>query len=369
MSDSTTPTGATKPTLFDPVQLGDLQLANRVVMAPMTRSRADEAHGDVVTDLHVSYYAQRATAGLVITEGTQPSITGKGYCRTPGLHDAAQVAAWRRVTDAVHAAGGTIVVQLMHVGRIACAENKPAGADTVAPSAIRADIELYTDAVGMASVVLPRALTTEEVGGVVAEFAHATALALAAGFDGVELHAASGYLPMQFLSTGTNHRTDRYGGSAENRARFVVECLEAMAAVAGAGRVGVRICPGNTFNDLTDADPAATYAALLGAIDPLGLAYLHVIRSPDPEVDAFAIAAAHWHGPTILNDFFTFESATAAVADGTCEAVSFARHYLANPDLVERFRTGTPLARFDRTTLYTPGPAGYTDYPTAATAG
>ena len=173
------------PTLFDPVRLGDLQLANRVVMAPMTRSRADEAHGDVVTDLHVEYYVQRATAGLLVTEGTQPSITGKGYFRTPGLHDAAQVAAWRRVTDAVHAAGGTIVVQLMHVGRVACAENKPAGADTVAPSAIRADVELFTDTAGLAPVVIPRALATDEVAGVVAEFGHAAKLALAAGCDAI----------------------------------------------------------------------------------------------------------------------------------------------------------------------------------------
>ena len=353
----------THPTLFDPVALGELHLANRVVMAPMTRSRADEANGDVVTDLHVAYYARRATAGLVITEGTQPSITGKGYCRTPGVHTPAQVDAWRKVTDAVHAAGGTIVVQLMHVGRIACKENKPEGADTVAPSAIRGDVSLFTDAVGMAHVVEPRALRTDEVPLVVEEFRAATACAMAAGFDGVELHAASGYLPMQFLSTGTNRRDDRYGGSAENRVRFVVECLDAMAAEAGAGRVGVRICPGNTFNDLHDDDPERTYATLLGAIDHHGLAYLHVIRSPDPAVDAFAIAAAHWNGPTILNDSFDFASATEAVRSGACTAVSFARHYLANPDLVARFRTGAPLARFDRKTLYTPGPEGYTDSP------
>ncbi len=349
------------PTLYDPVRLGALALANRIVMAPMTRGRADEH--DRPTELHVRYYAQRATAGLIVTEGVQPSVHGKGYCRTPGLHDEAQAAAWRQVTDAVHAAGGRIVVQLMHCGRIASHHNKAAGARTVAPSAVRADVALYTDVVGMAPVDEPEELTTAEVADVVAEYAAAAALARSAGFDGVELHAASGYLPMQFLSTGTNLRTDRYGGDAHGRSQFVVEVMEAMAAVVGADRVGVRICPGVTFNDVSDADPVDTYTTLLRRLRGGGWAYVHVIRSPLPDLDAFALVRECFDGPVVVNDGFDLDSAQEAVATGVGDAVSFARAFIANPDLVERFRRGAPLATFDRRTLYTPGPQGYVDYP------
>jgi N-ethylmaleimide reductase len=347
--------------LFDPVRLGDLELSNRIVMAPMTRSRAGE--GDAPTDLNVQYYRQRATAGLIVSEGTQPSANGKGYCRTPGIHSAAQIAGWRKVTDAVHAEGGRIVLQIMHCGRIGVAENKDCGAETIAPSAIRAAGQMFTDTAGMVDFTMPRALETEEIPGVVAEFGQATRNALVAGFDGVELHAASGYLPMQFLSTGTNKRTDQYGGSVENRIRAVVEMLEAMAEAAGPGRVGLRICPGVLFNDIQDDDPTETYTALLKSVDPMGLAYLHLILLKSPLVDGFAVAKANFTGPLILNDSISLERGNELVDTGQADAISFARYYLANPDLVRRFREGAELARFDRRTLYTPGPAGYTDYP------
>lgn len=347
--------------LFDPVKLGDVALANRIVMAPMTRSRAGT--GDAPTGIMVDYYRQRASAGLIVTEGTQPSKHGKGYCRTPGIYTEAQVAGWRHVTDAVHAEGGRIVLQLMHCGRIAARLNKDPDAETVAPSAIRAKGQMFTDAAGMVDFDEPRALETGEIPAVVDEFRQASRNAIEAGFDGVELHAASGYLPMQFLSTGTNHRTDRYGGSLENRIRFTVETLAAMSTAVGAGRVGLRICPGNPFNDIEDADPTATYGALLGAIDGLRLAYLHLVHLRIPQVDGLAVAARHFTGKLILNESITYDSAREYVGSGRADAISFARSFIANPDLVRRFRDGTELARFDRKTLYSPGAEGYSDYP------
>lgn len=346
--------------LFSPGKLGAIPLTNRIVMAPMTRSRA--ADGDVPTNLHAEYYAQRATAGLIITEGTQPSLTGKGYCRTPGIHSSEQVAAWRNVTDAVHARGGHIVLQIMHVGRIASHLNKAPGTETVAPSAIRAAGEMVTEE-GNVPLDMPRALETHEIAGVIAEFADATRNALAAGFDGVELHCTSGYLPAQFLSSSTNKRTDAYGGSAANRVRFVIETLEAMAAVAGADRVGFRICPGIPFNDIYDDNPEETYGTLLEAASPLGLAYLHLIDVANPQVESLALAKRCWRGSLILNEGMTFERAQALVQEGTADAISFGRPFIANPDLVERFRSGAALADFDPSSLYTPGPQGYVDYP------
>jgi N-ethylmaleimide reductase len=347
--------------LFDPVLLGDLQLSNRIVMAPMTRSRAGD--GDVPTALNVEYYRQRATAGLIVSEGTQPSENGKGYCRTPGIHNAAQIAGWRKVTDAVHAEGGKIVLQIMHCGRIGAQANKAPMAETIAPSAIRAAGQMFTDTLGMVDFDMPRALETGEIPAVIAEFGQATENALKAGFDGVELHAASGYLPMQFLSTGTNRRTDHYGGSAENRVRAVVEMLEAMVAVAGAGRVGIRICPGVPFNDIQDDNPEETYATLLKAIEPMGLAYLHLILLKTPQVHGLEVVKANFTGNVILNDSITLEHGNRIVDSGEAAAVSFARYFLSNPDLVRRFREGRELAHFNRKTLYTPGPIGYTDYP------
>jgi N-ethylmaleimide reductase len=352
---------STKVSLFDPVRLGDLKLTNGIVMAPMTRSRAGA--GDAPNDLNVEYYRQRATAGLLVTEGTYPSKNGKGYCRTPGICTPAQVAGWRRVAEAVHRAGGKIAMQIMHCGRIGSRYNKDPDAETVAPSAVRAAGQIYTDAAGMADFEEPRALRLDEIPGVIEEFRQATANAFAAGLDGVELHCASGYLPMEFLSTGTNRRTDAYGGSVHNRIRFVVETLQAMIRVHGPGKVGIRICPGNPFNDVQDDDPVETYSVLLEAIRPMNLAYLHVIRSPRPELDAFVLARQHFQGPLILNDSFDVATARQAVAAGQAEAISFGRYFISNPDLVRRFREGAALAPMNNRTLYTPGAVGYTDYP------
>lgn len=350
----------TPTNLFAAVALGDISLRNRVIMAPMTRSRADA--DDAPTALMAEYYRQRASAGLIITEGTQPSLNGKGYPRTPGIHSERQIAAWRAVTDAVHAEGGSIVLQIMHTGRIASRSNKAAGTEIVAPSAIRAAGQIFTEA-GMADFDEPRALATDEIAGVIAEFALAASNARAAGFDGVELHCTSGYLPAQFLSSGSNHRTDNYGGSAANRARFTIEALDAMAAAIGAGRVGFRICPGNPFNDIYDENPAETYGALLDAASPLGLAYLHLIDVPNPQVESLALAKAHWPGKLILNEGMTGERAETLLRDGVADAFSFGRPFIGNPDLVARLRAGAPLADFDPASLYMGGAQGYTDYP------
>lgn len=349
--------------LMQPLRLGELELANRVVMAPMTRNRARP--DGVPGELMVEYYAQRATAGLIVTEGSWPSVTGQAYCRQPGIATGQQIAAWRTVTDAVHAQGGCIVLQLMHGGRIGSRHIKPPGVETVAPSALRAAGEVYTDSAGMQPYDEPRALTTAEVRAVVLEHRQAALNARAAGFDGVELHGTSGYLPMQFLSSGTNRRDDEYGGAAARRARFAFECLQAMAEAIGPGRVGLRLNPGNTYNDTSDEDSAATHAELMRQAATLDLAYLHVMRAPVPTIDAFALARDRFGGRLILNDGFDGASAEQALSDGIGEAVSFARHFIGNPDLVRRLRDGLPLARFDRHTLYTPGPRGYTDYPPA----
>lgn len=346
--------------LFEPLQLGDLHLANRVVMAPMTRNRAD-ADG-VPGPLMVEYYSQRADAGLIVAEGTWPSAVGQAYCRQPGIVTSAQIAGWKRVTDAVHARGGLIVLQIMHGGRIGSRWIKPDGVETVAPSALQAAGEVVTDKAGVQPYDMPRALSTEEVRAVVQEHAQAAIRAREAGFDGVELHGTSGYLPMTFLSSGCNLRTDAYGGSVSNRARFAFECLHEMAAAIGAGRVGLRLNPGNTYNDTHDEDSAATHAELMRQAGTLNLAYLHVMRAPLPDLDAFALAHVHFGSPLILNDGFGPENAEASLQQHPGAAMSFARHFIANPDLVTRLRQGLPLSRFDRKTLYTPGAVGYTSY-------
>jgi NADPH2 dehydrogenase/N-ethylmaleimide reductase len=350
--------------LFSPVRIGAIELNNRIVMAPMTRNRAD-ADG-LPNDLMVEHYAARAEAGLIVAEGTWPSVTGQAYCRQPGIETAEQIAAWRKVTDAVHERGGKIILQVMHAGRIGSHRIKPAGVETIAPSALQAQGEVFTDAAGMQPYDSPRELTTEEVVAVVEEHRQAAINAREAGFDGVELHCTSGYLPMQFLCTGTNRRTDRYGGSLENRVRFAAECLQAMSDAIGADRVGFRINPGNTYNDTSDEDSVASHVALMQAAARIGVAFVHIMRSPVPEIDAFALAREHFGGSLILNDGFAPETAATAISVGQGDAVSFARHFIANPDLVTRIRKGLALSRFDRKTIYTAGAAGYTDYPTAA---
>ena len=348
--------------LFSPTKFGAIELSNRVIMAPMTRSRAGE--GDAPTDLNVEYYSQRASAGLIITEGTQPSANGKGYCRTPGIHTDAQIAGWRAVTDGVRAQGGNTVMQIMHVGRVASSHNKDADSETVAPSAIQAKGKMFTDSHGMVEFDMPRALNSNEIRSVVEEYRTATANALAAGCAGVELHATSGYLPAQFLSTGTNQRTDQYGGKVANRVRFVLEVLEAMIDVQGADKVGIRICPGNPFNDLSDENPEQTFTHLLKEISPMGLAYLHTIRMPEKitGVDNIKLSRKHFAGPLILNDSFNAAKAEQYISEGRADAISFGRHFIANPNLVEKFAQDSELQAFDPKTLYSAGAEGYTSY-------
>ncbi|MDE3225787.1 MAG: alkene reductase [Nitrospirota bacterium] len=353
--------------LFEPIARGSLELKNRIVMAPMTRSRASVT--GVPSDLAVTYYAQRADAGLIVTEGTQPSANGQGYPRTPGMHSPEQIAAWRKVTEAVHARGGRIVLQLMHTGRIAHRLNRTVEGPPVAPSAVRAAGQMYTDVLGLQDHSMPRALATEEIPSVIDEYRQATINALLAGFDGVELHGANGYLPMQFLASNSNRRTDRYGGTIQNRARFVIETLEAMADGAGsASRIGLRVSPGNTFNDIQESDPLDLYPYLAKAINPLGLAYLHVQRSGKlPQqaqtFDPVALMRTHFTGPIIATGGFDRDSANELLRRGEADLIGFARPFVANPDLVRRFRSGAPLAQPDPATFYTPGPKGYIDYP------
>jgi N-ethylmaleimide reductase len=349
--------------LFTPLKLGALQLRNRIVMAPMTRSRA--AADGLPTDIMVDYYRQRASAGMIVSEGIAPSADGLGYCRTPGIYNQAQIDRWSAITRVVHHEGGCMVAQIMHVGRVANALNKPAGSRTLAPSAIRARGDIYTDQQGMQSFEEPLALTLEDISVVIADYRQATENAFVAGFDGVELHCTSGYLPAQFLCSGSNKRTDSYGGSAANRARFVLEVLSAMASVDGPGRVGMRICPDNPFNDMYDEDAQQTFDYLLCEASALHLAYLHAMRYPQGRVDNLELGQRYFGDRLIGNESYTFEEARNAVASGALSAVSFGRNFIANPDLVERWQGGVALSAFDLATLYTPGAEGYTNYPRA----
>ena len=347
--------------LFAPFKLGSLELANRLVMAPLTRNRAGA--NEAPTELAAEYYAQRATAGLIVSEGTQPSAIGQGYPHTPGLHTDEQVAGWRLVADAVHARGGKIVVQLMHAGRIS--HQAIIGQQPVAPSAVIPAGEVYTEQ-GMKAFEVPRALEIAELPGIVAEYVDAARRAVEAGTDGVELHAANGYLLQQFLSDNTNTRTDGYGGSPENRARFVIEVATAVAAAIGADKVGIRISPAGSFNDIAETEIERTYAALLEGLAPLGLLYLHVVEGPD--TDFHEQLRKVWQGGFIFNTGFTGPSdlATAqeAVDTGATDLFCIGRGFLANPDLVERLRTGVELNEPDMATFYSGGAKGYTDYPT-----
>ncbi len=348
-----------KNTLFTPVKAGVYMLPNRIVMAPMTRSRADD--DGVPSDLTVAYYAQRASAGLIISEGTFPSAMGKGYVRTPGIETDAQVAAWRKVTDAVHARGGRIFMQIMHAGRISHPLHLPGGALPVAPSAVRPEGQSYTQE-GLKPHVQPRALDSDEIEGVIADYGRATERALTAGFDGVELHAASGYLPEQFLSSRTNRRTDGYGGSISNRARFVLETLAAMIAIAGSQRVGIKIAPELGFNDIVDDTPQETYAYLVKSLSKLGLAYLHVVQA-SPSTDYHALLRPLFTGAYFAGGGLTEVAAESLIEAGRADAVVFGKLFLANPDLPQRLQRNARLNVPDSDTFYTPGPKGYIDYP------
>jgi N-ethylmaleimide reductase len=346
--------------LFTPVQVGSYTLSNRIVMAPMTRSRADDA--GVPTELVTVYYGQRASAGLIISEATNVSAMGKGYVRTPGIYTDAQVSAWARVTNAVHERGGRIFAQLWHCGRISHPSLLPGNVLPVAPSPIKAAGQTWT-ATGLQDFVTPRALTVPEIAGVVEGFRHATRLALEAGFDGVELHAASGYLPEQFLSSGTNHRQDEYGGSVQKRCRFVLEVLDAMVAEAGGNRVGIKISPEMGFNDISDAAPQETYGYLVEQLHGLNLAYLHVALF-GAKVDYHALLQPCFKGAYFAGGGLNRESAEQLLVANRADAAVFGTAFIANPDLPERLRQGAPLNEPDKSTFYTPGAMGYTDYPT-----
>ncbi|TGE21368.1 alkene reductase [Hymenobacter aquaticus] len=355
--------------LFSPFQMGAVSLPNRLVMAPMTRSRANN-DGNVPTDSTVTYYEQRASAGLIITEGAQVSPQGVGYVFTPGIYSAAQVAGWRKVTDAVHAAGGRIFIQLWHVGRISHPDFHN-GELPVAPSAVQpTGVQAYTTN-GMQEIPTPRALETAEVKAIVEDFRQAAANAKEAGFDGVEIHGANGYLVDQFIQDGTNQRTDEYGGSVENRARFALEVVQAAADVFGADRVGIRLAPTGAMGGITDSDRVRTFRYVAEQLNALGLAYLHVIEAlpghpmaAAPGVPAVAAELRKvFTGPFILNGGYTQETAEAALANNEADLIAFGVPFIANPDLVERFEQGTALNMPDQATFYSGGDKGYIDYP------
>ncbi|MGZ8258618.1 MAG: alkene reductase [Methylotenera sp.] len=351
--------------LFSPVNLGSISLKNRMVMAPLTRNRAGE--GGVPQPMNVTYYEQRASAGLIITEATPISEMAHGYPALPGIYTDAQVAGWKKVTDAVHAKGGKIVLQLWHVGRISHPSLLPNGALPVAPSAIKPAGQAFTYQ-GLVDYVEPRALDASELPGVVADYVHATKCALAAGFDGVEVHAANGYLLDQFLRDGSNKRTDNYGGSVENRARLLLEVVRAVADVAGTGKVGVRISPVNPFNDMKDSNPQALFNYVADALSPFNLAYLHVIEGGIPgsgEAGSFDFDALrkHYKGAYMANLAYDKARGNAAIASGHADVIAYGVPFLANPDLVERYRTDAPLNKADSETFYGGTEKGYTDYP------
>ncbi|MFC0541286.1 alkene reductase [Kutzneria chonburiensis] len=349
------------PSPFEPVTVGGLTLPHRIAMSPMTRSRA---YGQLPSDLMAEYYAQRAGAAMIITEGTQPSAVGQGYLNTPGIHSAEQIAAWRKVTDAVHSRGGRIFLQLMHTGRVGHPSFLPEGLQHVGPSAVAADSQVFTGD-GMQAMSDPAELSDEDIAATVEDYAKAAANAVEAGFDGVELHGANGYLIHQFLSSNANRRTDRWGGSPENRVRFAVEVARAVADRIGPDRVGLRVSPGVTNNDIREDDPHDTYAALSDGIRPLGLAYLHVFEGPHRDITLRL--RKEFDGTFILNPFtpgsHTGPAELALLEDGTADILTFGANYLANPDLPERLAKGRPLNTPDPATFYGGDEKGYTDYP------
>lgn len=352
--------------LFEPYQLGAVRLSNRVVMAPMTRNRAGP--GDAPTTMNVEYYRQRAGAGLIISEASQVSGQAKGYPHTPGNFTPEQVRGWRRVTDAVHDAGGRMFLQLWHVGRISHPSHQPGGALPVAPSAVLPRGYAVTSD-GPQPYVMPRALHVDEISGVIAQFAAGASNALAAGFDGVELHAANGYLIDQFLRNGANLRDDAYGGSHENRTRFLIQVVEAVSDVVGADRISVRLSPASSFNDMSDDDPQALFEYVAARLSGYGLACLHVVEeSVLPDFDFGALRRA-FRGRYMVNGGYDRDRAANAIATGYTDLVSFGAPFISNPDLVERLRRGAALAQGDRASFYGGDERGYIDYPSLAAAG
>jgi len=346
--------------VWSPIRIGDLSLAHRLAMAPMTRDRSTPQ--GVPTAMNATYYAQRASMGFLITEGTQPSADGQGYLLTPGIHTPEQIAGWRLVTDAVHAAGGQMFIQLMHVGRIAHPDNTPHHRQPVAPSAIAARGKMMT-ATGRVDLVEPRALSTDEVAATVREFAHAARCAIDAGADGVEIHGANGYIVHQFLSSNANRRTDRYGGSRDNRIRFALDVAAAVADAIGPSRVGMHISPASRYNDIVEDDTHDLYDALVAGLASLGTAYVHYVHPGDDAL--LAKLRARWPGAFIVNrPDAPLETRFADVASGRADMVSIGKLALANPDLVARIRSNAPLNTPDVSTFYSGGETGYIDYPT-----
>lgn len=352
--------------LFSPFTLGRITLQNRVVMAPMTRNRAI---GNIPGDLVATYYGQRGTAGLIITEGTSPSPNGLGYARIPGVFSGDQAAGWRKVTDAVHAKGGRIFVQMMHTGRASHEANLPAGARVLAPSAIALPESIWVDPDGPRPATPPIAMTEEDIDAELNTYAHASEVAISAGFDGVELHSANGYLLDQFLNTASNQRTDRWGGSVENRARFVLEAARRAAAKIGADRIGIRVSPYGVFNAMQpDAEMDALYLYLARELSAIGLAYLHVVDhssmgAPEVSPRLKQELRAAFKGAYILSGGYDRARADADLAKNAGDLVAFGRPFIANPNLVEKLRTGAALAAPDFGSFYTPDAKGYTDYP------
>ncbi len=362
------------PSLFDPVRVGAVSARNRIVMAPLTRNRADA--GQVPSALAATYYAQRADAGLIVSEATQVAAVGQGYLDTPGIFNAAQVAGWRRVTEGVHAKGGKIVCQLWHVGRISHVSLQPNGGSPVSSTARRANTKTYT-AQGFEDVSAPRALRLDELPGIVAEYRHAARLALDAGFDGVEIHAANGYLLEQFLRDSINDRTDAYGGTRENRVRLPIEVVSAVVAEIGGDRTGIRISPVTPANDAgQDSNAQGLFEYFIERLAPLKLAFVHVIEGAtggprdvapfDYEALRRRFKEGNPQGVWIVNNAYTRSMAIEAVAQGRADMVAFGKPFISNPDLVERLRVDAPLAPVNPATLYGGGAAGYTDYPTLA---
>lgn len=352
--------------LFRSLRVGELRLPNRIVMAPLTRNRAHPA-GNVPTPLMAVYYSQRASAGLIVSEATQICPEGQGYYATPGIHSEAQIAGWKRVTDAVHAADGRIVVQLWHVGRISHVSLQPEGRPPVAPSAITANSKTYT-VQGFTNVSPPRALRWDEIQGLVDTYSQAAVNAMIAGFDGVEIHGANGYLIDQFLRDSTNHRDDEYGGSIENRTRFLYEVVQAVASAVGPERVGLRLSPVTPVNDIADSNPQALFERAVERVDSLGIAYIHVIvgatrGSRDVAPFDYQALRARFSGVWIVNNGYDRRMAIGDVVAGRADAVAFGRLFIANPDLVRRLREGAELNVPDEDTFYGGGEHGYTDYP------